>query len=449
VLVALAFAAIYAAFGLVRHWHFESSAYDLGINDQIVWHLSRLEAPASTVHGLSNMFGDHFSPVWALLAPFYWVYPHPESLIVAQALLLGASVVPVWIFLERRLPKHAAALLSLAYGCFWGLQRAAQFDVHELVFAPVLIAIAVLAMDRSDWRWFLAAAALLCLVKEDQIPLVASFGGLWWLRATSRADRWRAVIVSLLAVALFGLVVGWVIPSLSDTGEYAVGSAYSGALAHPATIFVRLVSPPVKLQTVLMWLAPFVFLPMASPYGLLIVPLALERFLSTSPNHWGTSFHYSAPLAPILAMAAGDALAKYAGRSVTYLAALCLLLSAVLPGRQPMWKLLSPSFYRAPAFAETARRALTVIPAGASVVAQAAVVPHLTRRAEIYMLCAEGRNAGVDADYVIAAAEDLSPWPMAGAGDVSAQLAVYRGRGYQRVFEERSWIVLKRSSGAR
>ena len=44
--------------GLVRHCHFGSNAYDLGIADQMVWHLSRFESPASTIHGLSNMFSD-------------------------------------------------------------------------------------------------------------------------------------------------------------------------------------------------------------------------------------------------------------------------------------------------------------------------------------------------------------------------------------------------------
>jgi uncharacterized membrane protein len=193
-----------------------------------------------------------------------------------------------------------------------------------------------------------------------------------------------------------------------------------------------------------MWLLPFLFLPLASPYALLIVPLALERFLSTSPDHWGTAFHYSAPLAPILAMAAGDALAKFSSRSWTYVSAACLLLCAILPGHQPMWRLLSPSFYRTPPFVETAHRALALIPADASVLAQAAVVPHLSGRTSIYMMRQRDGNVGVDADYVIAAADALSPWPMAGPTDVSAELAAYRGRGYEPVFEERDWVVLKR-----
>jgi uncharacterized membrane protein len=81
----LLFAFAYALLGIVRHRHFGSSAYDLGIFDQAVWHLSRFEAPASTISGFSNILGDHFYPIIALFAPLYWIAPRPETLIVATA----------------------------------------------------------------------------------------------------------------------------------------------------------------------------------------------------------------------------------------------------------------------------------------------------------------------------------------------------------------------------
>src|SRR5688572_33437146 len=86
----------YALYGLFRHWHFGSSAYDLGIFDQAVWHLSRFEVPASTINGYPNILGDHFHPIIAAWAPLYWLAPAPETLIVVQAALFAASIVPVF-----------------------------------------------------------------------------------------------------------------------------------------------------------------------------------------------------------------------------------------------------------------------------------------------------------------------------------------------------------------
>lgn len=462
-LVALVFVVIYAAIGLVRHAHFGSNAYDLGIFDQMVWHLGRFERPASTIHGLSNMLGDHFSPIHVLYVPLSWLWPSAQSLIVTQAMAFGLSIVPVWIFLERKLPKRAATLLALGYGCFWGLQRAAQFDVHELAFAPLLIALMVLMLDRmlngdrvgAAERWLFVCAAVLCLVKEDQIPLVVALFALWALRTNSARDRIVALASAAAALGIFITIVKVVIPSLSDSGAWAVGSAFTAIKTDPLSFMTTGLS--VKLRTLVMWLAPFVLLPLLSPYALLLVPLALERFLSSSPNHWGTSFHYTAPLAPILAMAAGDGLARLSALSARYstvvqwperfatsVAALCLLLCALLPGHEPMWKLLSPSFYAAPPFADAAVRALALIPNSASVMAQSPVVPHLSRRNEIYMMRTDGPSVGIDTEFVIATTNDVSFWPFANADGVRAQLSMYKQRGYMTMFDEQGWIVLRR-----
>jgi uncharacterized membrane protein len=451
--LAAAFTAVYAAIGLFRHWRFESSAYDLGIYDQVVWHLSRFETPASTVIGMPNVLGDHFSPIWLLVAPFYWLHAGAETLILIQAALFGASTIPVLIFLERRLPARAAMLLAVAYGLFWGLQRAAQFDVHEFAFAPLFIAIMILGIDnaaRNPWPLFLAGAVPLLFVKEDLAPLVAAAALLLALRTSSRATRWRAVGFAAFALAFFAAVVGWLIPAMSQAGTFQYATAYSAALSGPVALVKALVWPAVKMRTAMLWVLPFLLLPLASPYALLVIPLMLERFLSSSPNHWGVIFHYSAPLAAILVMAAGDGLARIAkrfnlsARAMATVAGVSILFSAILPGHQPAWKLFVPATYQAPVFASTARDALALVPPTASVVAQGGIVPHLSTRENIHMLRSEGPGAGVDADFVLAAPYDVGQWPFPDAPAVRGMLSVYERRGYVTKFDERGWIVLAR-----
>ena len=67
---------------------------------------------------LKSALGDHFSPAIACFAPLYWVVPAPETLIVSQAILLAASIVPVFAYLRRRLPLGATLALCAAYGMF-------------------------------------------------------------------------------------------------------------------------------------------------------------------------------------------------------------------------------------------------------------------------------------------------------------------------------------------
>ena len=60
---------------------------------------------------------------------------------------------------------------------FCGIQSAVAFDVHEVAFAPLLIAWAALFADREQWRRALLCVLALLLVKEDLAFLVIAFGG--------------------------------------------------------------------------------------------------------------------------------------------------------------------------------------------------------------------------------------------------------------------------------
>ena len=439
-LMAALFGSAYALYGLFRHWHFGSNAYDLGIFDQAVWHLSRLEAPASTIRGVSNLFGDHFHPMIALLAPLYWIVPAPETLIVAQAVLLAVSVVPVFIYVRDRLPAGPAYLLAAAYALFWGLQRMMAFDVHETAFAPLAIAACILAMERRQWTAFAIAAGSLVLIKEDLIPVLAGFGMFLWVRG----ERRKGVALIAASLLLLVVVIGIIVPSFNDSGQYEYTSAITPLVREPWRIPATLVTPPVKLVTAFLWLAPFLFLPLASPLILIAVPLMIERFLSSSPNHWGTVFHYSAPFAPILAMSAGDALARLGKgrqRLITAAAAAMVVLSAVLPGRQPIWRVFAPGHYRATPMTVTGRHVVGLVPPSASVVAQAVIVPHLSERDTIYVF----EPRAPDSEYVVAHTE-LNPWPN-DSGEVIQRLVEDRQRrGYVVIYARDGWTLLRRPS---
>jgi uncharacterized membrane protein len=443
------FGVAYALYGLFRHWHFGSSAYDLGIFDQAVWHLSRFEAPASSIRGFTNLLGDHFSPILAMFAPLYWIVPRPEMLIIAQAALFAVSIVPVFLFSRDRLPRGPAIALAIAYGLFWGLQRAAAFDVHEVAFAPLAIAIAILAMDRKRWVMFWMAAGVLILTKEDLIPLLGAFGV--WL--FFHAERRQAVLLVVISIVAFVTLMAFVIPAFNEAGAYGYAGAYQGVLDKPWLMPLTLVTPVTKLRTVLLWFAPFAFAPLASPLSLLMAPLAMERLLSASPYHWGPAFHYSAPLAPIIAMSAADGLSRMASRLrhkrgdraarrfIGAMAAVSVLLSAFLPGRQPLWRVFAASHYRGSTVSAVGNTVVRMVPDGASVVAQAAVVPHLSRRHAIYVL----DDVAPDAEYVIAA-DALNPWPLASTDDLRTLVAKRRSRGYAVIFEQNGWTVLRRAS---
>ena len=320
--------------------------------------------------------------------PLYWIAPRVELLIAGQSLLFAVSVVPVFLFLRHRLPPGSSFALAGAYGLFWGLQRAAAFDVHEVAFAPLIIATAILAMDRRRWVLFWTSAFALTLVKEDLIPLLTFVG----IYLVLQGERQKGAALIAASVAAFGVVVGITIPFFG-AGGYSYGGPYAELLRRPWTIPAAFVTPPAKLLTALMWVAPFTLLPLLSPLAVLLVPFVMSRLLSDVSSHWGTTFHYSAPLAPILAMSAGDALARLARRVhdeqlrrrvVTGLSAASVLLSLFLPGNQPLWDLFEPGHYAYTPVHRTGYTAIQRVPQSASVVAQGAALPHLSQREQAY-----------------------------------------------------------------
>jgi uncharacterized membrane protein len=441
--IVCAFAVAYGASALLNHWHFDTS-YDLAIYDQGIWHLSQFEAPASSVRGVSNLFGDHFHPVIVLFTPLFWIAPFAETLLAAQAILLALSIIPVFSYARDRLPRGTAIAIAVAYGLFWGMQQTAAFDVHEAAFAPLAVAWLLLAMEQQQWRRFYLAAVAVALVKEDLIPFLMFVGAYLFVRG----ERRRGSILAAASFVAFIVVVGLAIPAASDGGDYGYRSAYDDVLRHPWRIPVQLVNPLVKMLTACLWVLPFAALPLLSPLSVLLVPFALERFLSSSEQHWGTIFHYSAPLAPVVAMAAADGVARLrthigdeAARRWTTatLASACVLLAALLPGHQPLWRLFSPRSYHFGALERTGRDALRLVPDHAPVVAQTNVAPHLSHRAELYRLDSEAPEA----DYVIAV-DGRSTWPVGNFAGVRDLLRERQRRGYETVFERDGWIVLQR-----
>jgi uncharacterized membrane protein len=410
-LLALGAAVVYAAVAVVQTTHFENG-YDLAIFDQTVWHYSRFELPRSTllVHlpwnpaiHIPYVLGDHFHPILALLAPLYWIWPDPRMLLIGQSVLIAASVIPVYAFARVRIGRLGATLLGIGYVLFWGLHQAVTFDFHEVAFAPLLIAGAILATQRERWRWCAVCLALLLLTKEDMSFFVATFGiYLLLLR------YWRQGIAAFLAGVLwYPLTTKLVMPQLAAGGSFRywryadLGSSPLNALTRIAgsvTLpFLVALNNPTKATTMAFLFGAFLWLTLYSPLLVLTLPLLAERMLSNEPSLWGTSGHYSLTIAPVLAMGAADGMAnvlRFFGverRRTLAIAVLALGIVAVnldLARTSPLTQeLRSGSFWHRSAEDKAMAAAVARIPAhSGSVAADGTLLPAVSARGTVYYI---------------------------------------------------------------
>ncbi len=419
--MALATAA-YAVLGVARHRTFGSTGFDLGLFDQVLWHVGRLERPTSTLKGLDWIFGDHLSPALVLLAPAGWL--GPEGLIAAQAGLVCLAALPIFVFAAPRIGDWGALAVAGAYLLFGGVQEALAFDVHEVALAPLPIALAVLWADRGQWRRATAAVLLLLLVKEDLALLVVAFGAYFAVRG----QRHLGAALALAGAAWFVLALVVVIPA------FGAGYGYGGAGAPWDGL-------GTKLRTGAYVLVAFGLVGVRSPVALLALPLLGVRVLSAEPKHWTLEDHYTLTVAPILALALADALRGRGQTPGTRVVAGVVVVAIVLVPAFPLRGLVVPASYRVdPAYAG-AREVLARIPDGASVTATNRLLPQLARRDEIRLLGADPPRTA----WVVAATADPDPegsFPLPGAAAVRARLAALEA--YEPVAGAPGGVVLLR-----
>jgi uncharacterized membrane protein len=423
----------------------------------VVWHLSRFESPASSLKGLGSIFGDHFSPALTVFAPLYWIWPSPNALLVAQAALVSASAVPLYAFAARRLPQTDALLLTVAYLLFGGVQEALWFDWHEVCLAPLLIASAVALADRCHWARATACVLGLLLVKEDLAFLVIAFGLVFAVMGQRRMGGTLAVV----GAVWFWVVTEYVIPGAAGGRDFAYWSyerlgsgpldALAGIVTNPfAAVDVGL-SPSVKIRTLLFSFGAFLFLSLRSRYGLLAIPLLAERMLSSNPKYWTLNDHYSLTLAPVLALAAADGLARLRDRrprlrvlrpAAPVMAAMAMASVAVFP----LGQLFRADSWHAADGYQDAGELVRRVPQAAELTASNRLVPHLTHRAVVDLPSLEHAPR----EWVLMATADRSAAGLFPVPDTQARMRLLERLGltYVEVARAPGVVLLRtRSSG--
>ncbi|GAA4078314.1 DUF2079 domain-containing protein [Streptomyces shaanxiensis] len=394
----------YAVVSVGRYRHLGQRSWDLGIFEQVIRSYAHLQAPVADLKAPGfNILGDHFSPVTALLAPLYRLFPSPVTLLLAQAALFALSAVPVTRAAGRLLGRPRGLAIGIAYGLSWGLQQAVDFDFHEICFAVPLIAFSLEALLARRWHAALLWALPLVLVKEDlgmTLAVLALVVALKARKSSPRAARY-AIGVAVLGVVAVAVTLLLVIPSFNTAGTYDYWNkvSESGDGGGP---FDGL---DTKLRTLGWLLIPTTgLLALRSPILLIALPTLGWRFVSSYSEYWGTDWHYNAVLMPVVALALVDALdsARHSTRAwlrsyAHHLPAAVAAASLALTTSLPLSALTESEIYRKPARVSAVERLLAEVPDGASVEANIAPISRLTSRCRVFWIT---NTRGINPDFI-------------------------------------------------
>ncbi|UQX87858.1 DUF2079 domain-containing protein [Jatrophihabitans telluris] len=448
---------VYAGFALLRHRQFGTAGYDLGIFDQAVRRYAHLQAPMVPLKGSGyNIFGDHFHPIIALAAPFYWIWDSPQTLLVVQAALIAISVPVVYRFAHRRTSSRMSLIICGSYGFSWAFQTMVNFNFHEVAFGVPLLALAIDALDRQDDRQLFLFSGALLFVREDMGVLVLLIGILRTVRGGLRPwggarRRLPGLVLIGAGVAMYEVATGLVLPHFSPTGTFAywqygptLGANLSDAavrsLTHPWHVIDLFFSPKVKTETLLYFLLPLLLLPLRSRYSWLALPLLAQRFFEPTDRRllWEPHYHYNALPWVVLVLAMVDGAARLSwfdrARARTLLAGVLVLVPVVLvafvPDVAPLHSAITGKLYRLDPQMRAQAATVARIPAHVCVAADDRIAGHLTGRDWVTI------PGLVDYRRIDLVVLDLSQKDVGGnlGPPAGAELAIVVRRGFHLVF---------------
>ena len=442
---------------------FETGRFDVGNLTQAVW---------STAHGrileITDIHGDqisrlgaHFDPLIVLLAPLWWLWPHPSMLLVVQAVSVALGAVPVFLLARKHLSTEWAGLgFALVYLLYPPTQWLVVDDFHPVAFATPLLLGAIWFLDENRLLPFTLCAVAACLTKE-QVGLVVGVLGVW--HAVAHGQRRAGAVISVAGVAVAIVATAVIVPRYAPGAASPFADRYAAVGGSPAGIIRMALAHPLRLLEAATeardlaylteLLVPLAGLSLLAPLlAASALPELALNLLSGTDTQTSIHFHYTAAAIPGLVAGAVLGAARVQRRwpssfpgALRGLVALALI-SGILMGPLPVWRHvpfgsdLATRDHVVTSHDRAAARVLRAVPPGVAVSATGTLGAHLSDRRRIFSfpLLREARWVAVDVDrpsYL-----DSTRGALFGA----AYAAFRRDKRWQVVREEDGIVVLHR-----
>lgn len=387
VLICSFFAVCYSALSIVRHSHYASYGYDLGINDQTIWRYSKFEPPISTIAPFPDRskLELHVELVYVLIAPFYWLWSTRRFLLIISAVVMCSGGLAVYLLSKHRVKDEFLSFsLTFSYLLFYGMQFAAWFDVHSSGFGAAFLMWFLYFLDRKKRWWSLLFFFLTITSKENMALYTFVVAIIYMIRRREKIVLFFAGFSITYLLFIFYVFF----PHIMHVSYLYQNK--DGLLSNINPLF--LFNSIEKLTTLFYSFLSVGFIPIFNP---LTLPLIMTHFAtffviaSDLPGAQGLFGHYRVTLGPLLTWSTIMTIATFKFLNKKYVA-IYLLFCAFLVQytlHLPLSYLTKEWFWKTPEAAYTINKVInTSLPATASVASQNNITPHISQRDKIYTL---------------------------------------------------------------
>ncbi len=373
---------LYSLLAILRHDHFQSGAFDLGIYDQAVWQYSHFEFPYNTIKE-RFILGDHLTLTLPLLAPLFYIWDDVRTLLIFQAVFITLSTIAVYkIALLRRLSPFVSLIIGIVYPLFYGIQTAASFDFHPIVIAVGILVWTAYLFEAKKWKAFWISLILLLSTQENTGVSLAGLGFIYLFYKQYRKEAGAFIFGGLLVSLIQTKIIGLMSP---------IGYQYTPQFPNTLSAFITgFFDSPEKIENWKYMLIPTGFLPLLSLGAILAVLMDLSQYYLTGFSRMWTPFqHHRAMLAPFIALGLIEALIFLKNKKINIHYVAILVLVSTLVSQYifhfPINKLSKGEYSRSEQWMIDNNNLFEYIPGDASVASAQNLVPHLSHRNEIYL----------------------------------------------------------------
>ena len=404
----------------LKYRTYSNFTFDFGIFSQMFERMASTGVPSTTVERsyMMSHFGVHFSPIFYLFLPGYYIFRSPIYLFYIQSAAVAAGVFAVWLISGKLgLSGKLTVAFELIYAFYPCLINGTFYDFHENKFLTTIILFLFYFILSRNLIWTGVFSLLLLSVKEDAaiyLIVIALFVMI------NRKEFVRGGVMLAMAIVYF-IIAQQIVSSLGSEGvmidrlgDYFINDEHNFFSVFKALFFdighmLRQVFSAEKIPFILWMFLPVLFTPFMTKKIsslILLLPILPINLMQSWQYQYDVNFQYTYGVAALILISAIFVIVGLKGnvRRAVVLTSLCLcaVMAAALlvPKVKSVFSFME---YTAATRAEV-DELIDEVPADATVTATDSLVPHLYKVEWLYTMpdyYPANRDKPIDTDYFV------------------------------------------------
>ena len=411
---------VFGYFSSMKYQSYSDFTFDFGIFAQMYERMASSFAPNTTVersHMMSH-FGVHFSPIFYLFLPGYYIFRSPIYLFYVQSAAVAGGIFAVYLICGKLGVSGKLTLaFELMYAFYPCLFNGTFYDFHENKFLTTIILFLFYFIISKNTVWEFVFALLLLSVKEDAaiyLIVIAIY------MMINRKEIGRGAIMLGMAIVYFIMAQqivaasgteGVMMSRLSDyfiNGKSTFGSVFKSVFFDFGYLLKQMFTVE-KIPFILWIFAPVLFAPFMTKKIsslVLLFPIIPINLMQSWKYQYDIDYQYTYGVAALVLVSAIFVIIKLSAgkKRVVVLTSLCLCAVMTVSLVYPKMKNVSGYMKNTEGTRQQVNELIDSVPTDATVTAAHSLVPHLYKVEWLYTMPdynKQNRDKPVDTDYFV------------------------------------------------